>query len=320
MRLKNYLNEKRKSPREIMYHGTSSEFLRKILSKGLQYKGSDVEKVWATDRNDKLNPSRVSLEGVYLTKNIMTASSSATQAVNKFDGNALFIIVLFQPLSGLPDEDMIEIVFRNSFWRVVGKRDNPVDYQLNYTHMKLDPSLRQQLIDRFKEDFIKSVENQFDIEINPNAVKDSVLEELIVNEAERLIAYDVKDERESEFYRYRGFKQAEDSYYSKDQIEELLKNIPSPQRAEKNVLQSVDKLVKMLKKIRTAREQYTYNLRSTEPITYKGRNRIVAVVEEIEGRQIGQDKNILRVHYGKVPDQFLKDYSERIGSYEVKRN
>lgn len=45
----------------------------------------------------------------------MTASSSATQAVNKFGGNTLFVIVLFQPLSGLPDEDMIEIVFRNSF-------------------------------------------------------------------------------------------------------------------------------------------------------------------------------------------------------------
>lgn len=45
MRLRNYLTEKRKSPRMIMYHGTSSEFLSKILSKGLQYKGSGIEKV-----------------------------------------------------------------------------------------------------------------------------------------------------------------------------------------------------------------------------------------------------------------------------------
>lgn len=186
--------------------------------------------------------------------------------------------------------------------------------------MKLNSSLRQQIIDRFKEDFIKSVENQFDIEINPKAVKDSVLEELIVNEAERLIAYDIKDEKENDFYRYRGFKQAQDSYYSEDQIEEILRNIPSPKQAEKNVLQSVDKLVKMLKKVRINREQFAYNLRSTEPITYKGRNRIIAVIEEIEGRKIGQDKNILRVYHGKAPDQFLQDYSERIGSYEIKRN
>lgn len=313
MRLCNYLNEKRKSQRMIMFHGTSSKFLDSISRNGLQYKG--VEKVWdVIDKTDKLNYSKTSLPGIYLTKNFRIADRSAGDASRKFGGNPLYIIVLFQPLSGLPDEDVLRPGIMKSvdktisnFW---GTSSNTYE-QLTYVEMALDTDKAKKYSNTFKEELIKDVEMMNDIEINPKAIKDVVLEKAFLSELERRISHDIED---NEMLSLSGFKKAYD-LYQKDDVEQVKNSIPSPQETEKSALQSVDNLTRMFKKIRLNREDFMYNLRAEEEIGFKGRNRIISLIEDLR-EEDDQGRNILKVHYGNVPNDFEEGISTQYKNYK----
>jgi RNA:NAD 2'-phosphotransferase (TPT1/KptA family) len=71
--------------RTVMYHGTTSKFLRSILKKGLDPRAKT--RVWADDHGaNARNTSRKSLPRVYATTNYMTAQSSSTTAAEKLGG------------------------------------------------------------------------------------------------------------------------------------------------------------------------------------------------------------------------------------------
>lgn len=303
MRFINYLTEKRKTPRKIMYHGTSSEHLSSIMNRGLQYKGKGVEKVWDIGQTDKINPSRASLSGIYITNNIMIANRSARDASDKFGKNPLYVIVIFQPLSGLPDEDVLTNTIRNTiratindFW---GDGHSNTFEQLSYLDIKLDKEA--QYVETFKNKLIKQIKLFHNIEIDSRALKDDIIRDMLVSELERLISYDLEQDKMGS---RSGFIRGYD-IFGKDNVENIMDNIPSSKEAEKRVLQLTDKFTQMFKQIRTDMKQYMYNLRTKELIKFKGRNRIIAIVEETE-------RNKLKIHYGRVPDEFINDYKNRI--------
>lgn len=92
-------------PLETMYHGTSDVNLHSILKNGLVINPKNV--VWENDNSASVyQSSNRTYGGVYLTKNLYTASSAASNAVRKLGGNRLIVIVQFQPQSSILDEDL----------------------------------------------------------------------------------------------------------------------------------------------------------------------------------------------------------------------
>jgi hypothetical protein len=92
--------EKRMRPTTLMYHGTSSEFLRSILKHGLD--PNPKQKSW--DSGGELP----SLGGVYMAPIMGRATKNAAkEAVTKYGGSPIIITIQVVSSSGTADEDDI---------------------------------------------------------------------------------------------------------------------------------------------------------------------------------------------------------------------
>ena len=95
-----------KKLRGIWYHGTSSKYLKNILSQGLI--PNPKEKSWDVDKDASLfTVDRTTYGGVYVTKNLMTAYSAAWRTAQKTKGNRLIVMIDLQSKSLIADEDDI---------------------------------------------------------------------------------------------------------------------------------------------------------------------------------------------------------------------
>jgi len=102
------LLERNRVPTKVMYHGTSSKFLKNILSNGLV--PNPKQKAWDEDKDAETNPGQItrrSVGGVYFANNFLTATSSAKTTVDNFGGEELVIIANIQERSAFADEDTI---------------------------------------------------------------------------------------------------------------------------------------------------------------------------------------------------------------------
>jgi hypothetical protein len=110
----------------------------------------------------------------------------------------------------------------------------------------------------------------------------------------------------------------EDQKIADKLYKELDKVIPKPSEAEKNYLKALDDMTRMLKGQRKEYKKDNFiNFRSLDNITYKGRNRIIAVAE-ILSRWDSDEKTKIVVHYGKLPNEFLREFESRITKdYEI---
>jgi hypothetical protein len=97
----------------VMYHGTSSKFLRSIMVNGIVPKPK--QKTWETDPNRGGQETRVSLTGSYWASNFLTASSAAHNAMLKFGGKKIYVIAQINEQSNLADEDSIKPCIRFAF-------------------------------------------------------------------------------------------------------------------------------------------------------------------------------------------------------------
>jgi hypothetical protein len=94
------LFEKKFQTTTLMYHGTSSTFLRSILKNGLD--PNPKQKSW------DLGGSMSSLGGVYMAPvNARATRHAAKEAVNKYGGSPMLITIQVVTASGTPDEDNI---------------------------------------------------------------------------------------------------------------------------------------------------------------------------------------------------------------------
>lgn len=329
MKFKQYLTERRmRSDRMILYHGTSSKFLRPILSKGLQ--ADPKKKVWDIDTNvSSTTSSRASLTGAYMTRNVMTALSSAGRAVDKFGGNRIVLSILFQPRSGVPDEDSVRHYIDGAIQTAMGVADgatfyNEVSLAIFLYKGKL-PSFvtcdKDCLVKNFRDALITRAKSG-KIEIDPRSFKQKDLENMMQAELTRRVAEYWKTS--AKWDKYRGFFevlehapefQKFDAKERGDKIKEFAKkNVPSPSQAENDYLQNLDLMTRTIfKGMRKDTEDFLYSVRSLSGIGYKGRNKILSIVEILPDEKIG------KVRYGTVPQQFVHDYKKSWGDIKIEK-
>lgn len=94
------LLERRFQPTTLMYHGTSSVFLRSILKNGLD--PNPKQKSW------DVGGAMPSLGGVYMApNNARSTRNAAKEAVDKYGGKPIVVTIQVVTSSGTPDEDNI---------------------------------------------------------------------------------------------------------------------------------------------------------------------------------------------------------------------
>ena len=325
------LTEKRAQP-VIVYHGTSSTFLRSILKNGLQ--SEPQEKVWQDDpQASSMSTTRQSYGGVYFTGNLMTATSSSTNATRKFKGNPLFIIASIVPESALPDEDE----FRYILDGILGRHFGPSDINARFyaAWLSVNPS-SPKVNDLIKQAFEEFTRNDKAKGVHPSY---EVFKNVITTMLTRIAAYDYQANKNYAVSQVvRGFEAAmrekledhedwydrekSDALHSKiskesyEQGQEWLKGL-NPAELEKQTMKAIDTLVRRhkshTKNIRTQRNYV--NIRSMKNIGFSGRNRIIGIVEELGYKE---DRTIrFMVRYGTVPDDFLTQVSERRGPFVI---
>jgi hypothetical protein len=146
-----------KQQRVIMYHGTSANNLNSILNNGLV--PFPKKRVWDTDTYDNDSgfdhPSKASIGGIYLTTNLLTATSASTKA----KGNQLLVVLSIHPYSTVADEDDF---LRINHINIPGMVNNPhtvAGVYIPYTLLKLGKTTDvedENYIKKAKEEFVRS--------------------------------------------------------------------------------------------------------------------------------------------------------------------
>jgi hypothetical protein len=94
------LEERRRQPTTLMYHGTTSTFLRSILKHGLD--PNPKQKSWDVEG------TMPSLNGIYMAPTAgRSTRHAAKEAVKKYGGSPILITIQVVTSSGTPDEDNI---------------------------------------------------------------------------------------------------------------------------------------------------------------------------------------------------------------------
>lgn len=298
--------------REFMYHGTSSTFIPSILKQGLIPNSGNA--VWDDDPNANYSvSSRKTVGGVYLAKNLMTAISAAGMAKKKFGGNQAIICTIFQPKSGLPDEDTIRYMIDSAIYVAMGVTTHELHVQIALAEFLFGKG--QQYLKKFKDSLLSRLASHAqEVSFDPRSIKDDELLKMMEAELTRRVVHHIRGTKE-DYYKYPYFKEfvhyPEEYNHSKQEIKTIQKfvdNLPSIREAEAAYLKQLDVMTRMFKRMVLATDDFNYTIRTLEPIKYTGRNRILAIVEEAERNKI------LKIHYGKPPKDFFDQYTSRIGS------
>jgi hypothetical protein len=132
------LLEKRFQKTTLMYHGTSSAFLRSILKNGLD--PNPKQKSW------DLGGTMPSLGGVYLAPTAgRSTRRAADEAVKKYGGEPILITVQTVTASGTPDEDNIFNTVASSAYEMYRSPNSPYENLTNILQLlKSKAKLNQQ--------------------------------------------------------------------------------------------------------------------------------------------------------------------------------
>lgn len=300
----------------IGYHGTSNTFLRKILKMGIV--PDPKRKMWDVDPQASANQlSRASLSGSYWTTNLMTAISSSTSTARKFNGDPLIVMASLVPESAFADEDnvlgqltrSIEHAFQEEGYSNISRSLSALASW--YVQQKYNSNLIYDTAKQVGEQLHRLLEIR---EATPIPV------ELL---AESLYAYTA---RQSVFLMDRADYMMKSSWkesynYSLSKVHEPemeWEDVPLPEdifgsksEVERELKKVVEELTKYYRQVATkTRTSPWTNMRITEPVTYSGRNRIIAIIQRV-GKQ--DYHNVWQLVYGSIPSDFLKQYEERVG-------
>lgn len=298
-----FVGEGKFSPKLIVYHGTAIDNLRDILKQGII--PNPKQRVWANDPNASLmQKNRTSLGGSYWTSNLMTAMSSSTTAGQRREGGgypsrALVVIAEVSQGSGFADEDSLNLDSPWAFmmrdlgvvpdairvpayiWYMHAPDNEYQENEFNKSRKIMADSWVKHLYEFFKAGPKQPVDREFALR---------VLETYLV----RQLAYSPQ------------------GYYSplKDVDEQFRPQLPTPQEADRALLAMQERLTRRFRasvKPEQGRSWHTFRL--TDPVTYSGNNKIIALVEYWT-----RDYDVpMMLHYGHVPQDFLNQYQERVG-------
>jgi hypothetical protein len=296
--------------RMIMYHGTKGSLVKQILSNGLE--PFPEKRAWAGDPDASFNlPSRASIGGVYYTTNLMTAISAGRGAAGRQtkNSNAIFVVEV-QPRSLIADEDDVLWAGKVGF---IGYNTSENMVAQMWLCLKAPKALStcSDYLDQARREYIDIAINNLKghrgrsgdpVEIHPKL--EARLRDLLSSEG-----------FEAALTRLAAYSGSRDSYsmgvYS--DLDRAKVEMPSKSEGEKVYAKFVDKLTKTLKdNARTLKSpgRFAHTARSLTKITTKGSNRIIAVALMTPSED-GGDK--IEVVYGKLPQDFIKQYDERIG-------
>ena len=291
MKYQELLEAKFKKP-ELMYHGTSSTFLNSIKKNGIL--PSPKEKVWSDDPDVTIHrPSRKSLQGSYWTWKYSVAEASAGRAVDKFGGEKLIILAYIAKQSAFSDEDTvlssIKQAYANALNNVFGFRNVTDTVGKVLDGFDYKPELKNKLID----EFVKNLHNNMSgSEKHPIDTK--FLEKVFWAFFNRLVAHS------AESLNYFGY------------TKKLNLKIPSVQNAEEEFHNILELLTRHYRKtIET--DSGLGSLRITEPVTFRGSNKICLIVREIDNYDLEW-----KIEYNKnkeCVEAFYMDFAEYHGEY-----
>ena len=286
----------------IMYHGTSTKFLRSILKQGVQ--PHPKEKTWADDEQQvQQSFSRASLEGSYWSGNLMTATSSASNTRRKFGGNDLLIIAQIAEQSAYADEDLVNFALLQS---------------LNNTVAEMHPGIRR--------DFHMVLGH--DLYDNP-ATKDRV-QKVFRNQLHELLGGSSKHEPNIDFFNElldtlvkRSIAYEFKSGMSRDSWIKNVPDLPSISDIEQHVKHLREQLTRSYRTTALDRSQFSHNLRIPLTVGFSGSNKILQILEitpwhwEGEGndKKLVVDPFILRYGDKNLPHNFYNQYETRVGKF-----
>lgn len=287
-----------KKIRGIWYHGTSTKYLNDILTNGLI--PNPKERSWDKDPDASTSTlDRSSYGGVYVTRNLMTATSSAWRTARKTDGNRLVVILDLQPKSLIADEDDIAPFFVNYNEQNAFYYYKLLKYGSEYSDYMRDLEIEKK---RFTEKVVKQISDLRDIK-NQKII--DILHKLIFDEGfyatvTRIVAYsDLKPGSFSDMWTRCWDTRKIDI----DQIPPL----PKKEEGENVFRTFVNKLTVLLKEI-ARHNGFAKTARSLEPIKFSGSNKIVCVVEFVT---YAKSSPKFKIHYGTLPQDFIDQYKER---------
>jgi hypothetical protein len=283
------------SPPKVMFHGTSSIFLRKILKIGLI--PDPKERGWDEFSTGEWNtPSLQSYHGVYLTDIVGESQGAAFHSVDKFGGNDVYVIAQIQPRSAIPDEDSIVLVMdsyaalkndqivQNLYAHVFGLPNNP---------QGKNPALYKRAYESWKYMFMDA------LRLSPrrkNTIPEPLYQSVFNHWIKRRMAY-----------------LAEQQYNIPDWLEKIL---PDKYEAEQQFRRVFDMFLRKVKSV-IQTDQRSHTMRLTTPLTYRGINKILAVYENITTKTDRQfNKYVFKIHYGKVVSEFKQKF-QNIVNYKV---
>lgn len=286
-----------KKLRGIWYHGTSTKYLNSILSQGLI--PDPKEKSWDADPSASQSSfDRTTYGGIYVTKNLMTAYSAAWRTAQKTKSSRLIVMLDLQSKSLIADEDDITFYLKQYpdslalwYFKVMKYPEN--ETAENMAEMEKNKT-------QWANHIINRLEDSYEIK-NPK-IKE-VLMNYLKNEGflatlTRTVSY-----INNKYLWHRNWNLI-------DADPQNIPALPSKQEGELIFRKFVNKLTKLLKLV-VNRDFFSPKGRSLEPIRFAGSNKIVCIVELIESH--GQSSKI-KIHYGNLPADFIKQYKERINS------
>jgi len=289
----------------IVYHGTAVENLPAILSQGLVPDSST--RTWANDPDTSFSsPSRQSLKGVYVTTNLITASSSAFNTARKFDSTRgegrkkLFVVAQIKPRSMVADEDDVGLA---------GGTVSQSDYVIGQLYLALKTNKNPELLRDEQEKYITRV-----IESMQNKLKN--MHPKLISRLRQLlqIGFVTAVERQAAYLHDSDFNRAKSYYAGSESVKK-----PDRQAAEKNYQDHIENLTRTMKNLsqpskRDESTMFSFTGRIEHPIRYTGDNKIIAIVKTWD--DISTRKTKAEVVYGKVPPKFIDDWNRSIGPWE----
>lgn len=317
-----WLLERKKAPKLIMYHGTSTKFLREILKKGLI--PNPRMRVWDDDpdaRRQASQETRRSLDSVYFTSNFMSAVSAGGNAKRKFGGTYLFIAAQIQPRASFADEDTIKINWEKALANVFHYRftENPAVDWFELVGKNLWAQKGREVAEELAK-ILSASSLPFGVGAKGKKIPPDVegCTDALRGFVEQAVTIRYAQEGEDDWLRghlwrtkWPGTDWDASEAEKQAAIERLKKEIPTVIAAENLFLKGMDSLTRRYKGLAMLGQDnpnqlpnwFTHTLRVPETVNYSGSNKILAVFQTLKVDKV----NYITVHYGKVTPKMIAD-------------
>jgi hypothetical protein len=308
-----------KLERSIWYHGTSSDKIPIILSRGLD--PNPKQKSWDVDTDiSAFSVDKTSYGGVYVTQNVMTANSSGWRTARKNKTNSAIVIMELQPRSLVADEDD----FASKLKSLGGNIEGSVHHHI-YPYMWETygaPEYHKEYAEETKEKWCKSsLERLFyDLKIDDIRFKNVVYKYLYDVVYKAMLTRTVSYIKSGAWGETSEWEKAYSDCIGVDRYKNKIDfpKPPSPQEGERIFRDAIEKLTRLMKhKARHSNTgSFSKTARSLKPIGFSGSNRIICVVEVVKSKtnEYGED---VKVVYGELPEDFKKQWTERVGELRI---